>query len=253
MEIIRIANGNYEEYERLLLHRDSLEKEARSYYISYTKIFGDLINECFQAEIRCIELKKSIAYVQSCINRRQEYSAAMIEMFIQQQMKIYYDKLRSMASENRICKKAKTIPEEEAKKVKQLYRSLAKKLHPDISPVTAEHEELMDLWNRAMIAYKCNDSEELDEITDLVNIFLSENNIEKVCFSIPDINNKIQKVKDDIQKIISTDPYRFKFLLNDTHQIEERKQNICTQISEYQSYETELKDKLDKLLTGEAG
>ena len=250
MEIIRISNGNYEEYESLLLHRDSLEKQGRCFLIEYTKIFGDLINECFQAEIRCIELKKSIAYIQMCMNRGEEFSPYKLASYIQQQMNSYYEKLKTMAEENEMCKKSEKISDESVKKIKQIYRRIARKLHPDISPVTAEHEELMDLWNRAMIAYKYNELEELEEIEDLVNIFLSENNIEKVSMSIPDMARKIEKVKEDIKRIISTDPYRLKLLLEDDIQIDEKKKEICTQTAEYDEYEEKLKEILNSLLAG---
>lgn len=248
MEIIRISNGNYEEYEALLLRRDNLEKEARGTLILYTKIFGELIKDCFQAEIRCIELKKSIAFIQMCINRGEEFSPYKLAEYIQVQMKSYYEKLKTMAKENEICRKFEEISDEDCKKVKQIYRRLARKLHPDISPVTAEHEELMDLWNRAKAAYKGNDLEELEEIEALVNIFLDDNNIERVSISIPDINKKIEKLKNDIKKIISTDPYRLKYLINDEIQTAEKKKEICSKTAEYEEYEEQLKGILEQLL-----
>ena len=44
MQIIKVKNGAYEEYEMLLLQRDQYRKEAMQILISYTQKFGDLIS-----------------------------------------------------------------------------------------------------------------------------------------------------------------------------------------------------------------
>ena len=44
MQIIKVKNEAYEEYEMLLLQRDQYRKEAMQILISYTQKFGDLIS-----------------------------------------------------------------------------------------------------------------------------------------------------------------------------------------------------------------
>ena len=54
--------------------------------------------------------------------------------FLQQEMAEYYQKLRQMADENQTYKDAESVPEHDVLRIKKIYRDIAKKLHPDISP-----------------------------------------------------------------------------------------------------------------------
>ena len=57
MQIIKVKNGVYKEYEMLLLQRDQYRKEALQILIAYAKRFGDLINSVFEKQGGCIRLK----------------------------------------------------------------------------------------------------------------------------------------------------------------------------------------------------
>ncbi|MGN1120026.1 MAG: hypothetical protein ACI4Q4_06685, partial [Oscillospiraceae bacterium] len=178
MEIVRISGGDYFEYEALLLKRDALEREAGLYMNEYTCVFGELLTERYRAYILCIELKKKIAFCQAAINCGGKVNEAELEGYICAQMEEYYEKLSEMAENNELCRKAEAVSEVDVRKIKKIYRSLAKQLHPDISPLTAEYPELLQLWNRAVTAYKCNSLKEIEEVQLLVNSFLERNGID---------------------------------------------------------------------------
>ena len=248
MEIVRISGGDYFEYETLLLRRDALEREAGLYMNEYTRVFGELLTERYRAYIRCIELKKKIAYCQAAENCGAKVNEAELNAYISCEMAAYYEKLADMAAENELCRKAETVPEIDIRKIKKIYRSLAKQLHPDISPLTAEHPELLELWNRAVTAYKCNSLKEIEDVQFLVNSFLERNGIEHANMAIPDIGAKTEQLKAEIDRIISTDPYQYKFLLQDEELVQEKKEELRESIEEMSACANQLEALLDDLL-----
>ena len=64
MDIVKIQNSRYDEYEALLLERDQLEREAGAIWTAYIKEFGQLMTDVFEEKVECIRRKKMIAYYQ---------------------------------------------------------------------------------------------------------------------------------------------------------------------------------------------
>ena len=100
-------------------------------------------------------------------------------------------------------------------------------------------------WNRVALAYNCNDLKELHELEVLVNTVLNEYG-EGVEISIPDIDIKIDELKAEIERILTTDPYMYKHLLESRELIEEKKNELNSELDEYKEYENQLK----KILKG---
>lgn len=248
MEIVRLTGGDYFEYETLLLKRDALEREAGLYLNEYTRVFGELFIEQYRAYIRCIELKKKIAFCQAAENCGAKVNEAELDAYISGEMEQYFKNLADMVTENELCLSAETVPEIEIRKIKKIYRCLAKQLHPDISPLTAEHSELLELWNRAVTAYKCNSLKEIEEVQLLVNSFLERNGIERADMVIPDIGAKTELLKAEIDRIITTDPYQYKFLLQDKELAQEKKEELRESIEEMTAYSNQLEAVLDGIL-----
>ena len=99
MQIIKVKNGAYEEYEMLLLQRDQYRKEATQILITYTKRFGDLINAVFEKQIHCIRLKKTIERCQYALNHGETIDIDQIRSGIEAEMTAYYKQLEEMLSE----------------------------------------------------------------------------------------------------------------------------------------------------------
>lgn len=244
-ELIRTNDSRYDEYERLLLERDKYRKEAERYMTLYIHEFGELTAEVFKLKVSCIEKKKTIAFCQTYINRGEMVNMNALDSYISGEMQQYYETLREMAENNELCRKLKTIPEAEILEIKSIYRRIAKRLHPDINPLTMGSEELFELWNRVALAYNCNDLIELYELEVLVNTVLNEYG-EGVEISIPDIDIKIDELKAEIERILTTDPYMYKHLLESRELIEEKKNELNSELDEYKEYENQLK----KILKG---
>jgi len=245
-QIIKLTNDEYQRYEELLIKKDVLKKEAIQYRHNYIREFGDLLNKAFESKIHCIEKKKIIAYCQKIINKGGIIDPIALEDYISNIMKDYYEELREMLELSASAKNSLSISEHTLRKIKKIYYSIAKIIHPDMNPKLQKDKTINDLWNRIVIAYECNNLEELEELQVLVNNYLKSINYEYKEIVIPNIAEKIFKLNDEIKKIINTDPYQFKYLLADKEAIKEYKQDIENEIKDYENYAKELDEVISK-------
>ena len=248
MEIIYKEDSRYTEYENLLLERDRYRKEASNMMDKYIRIFGDQITAVFKQKIACIERKKMLSYCMMYYNRGESVDTAKVQAQIKTEMSEYQKQLDQMIEESEACKNAKTIPESDALRVKQIYRSIAKKLHPDLNPLTEQHEELAELWQRTASAYRCNDLKEIEETEVLVEKALSALGEGKNEISIPDIDEKTEKLREEIEHIKTTDPYLFYRIFANENLIAEKKKALEYELKEYTDYRTQLEDELKKFI-----
>lgn len=236
------------QYEALLLRRDSLKKDALLWQNEYVRVFGELIMEVYKKQVECVKLKKSIAYCQAERNRGTAPDRVKLDSYISGVMSVYYEQLRSMADENKACREAKEVSEYDVLKIKKIYRDIAKKLHPDISPLTEKYPELMGLWYRLVSAYNCNSLKETQEVAALVNGFLERNGEDHFEMTIPDIAKRINELEAEIHEIITTEPYIYRELLSDRELIDEKKQSLNEELETYTEYADRLRKILDELL-----
>ena len=68
--------------------------------------------------------------------------------------------------------------------------------------------------------------------------------IENSDVDIPDIADKIAELETEIKKIKETDPYMYRFLLEDPATVKEKKEQLKEELNEYNEYS----DQLEKIL-----
>ena len=244
MTIIKVKDSRYEEYESLLLRRDSLKRDAEQYAISYTQVFGDLIIKVFKKKIECIAKKKKIAYCQKLQNKSLPINEDELERYLEQVMWMYEEELNDLIKENKAVKEAKLTGPLELRKIKEIYYKLAKLIHPDMRPDLSNDKNIQEFWRRIVIAYNFNQLDELEELNFQVNNYLNNINNEDITIEIPNIEEKINKVKEDITKILSTNPYQYKFILEDDEEIEAYKKELEDEYKNYDEYSKELDEVL---------
>ena len=245
-------NENCQQYEKLLFERDKYKKQAGEYLREYICEFGELLTEVFRKKISCIEKKKMINYCQSRINKGEAIDVEAMNEYIMNQMESYNNQLADMMHNNDICRNGQPISRSEVLQIKHVYRRIAKKIHPDIHPGTLDIPILSDLWNRVMDAYDGNDLKALEELEIQINSVLRELRDDVPDEDIPDIEEKIQALEEEIDKIISTDPYQYKFLLDDKEKVQELKEDLNEELEAYTRYEKQLKEILRQILAGGA-
>ena len=248
MDLIKSTDSRYEEYENLLLERDQITKEAGQIWTVYLQLFGKLITDNYEEKLECIKCKKTIAYYQNALNHGGVVDSAAMEKYMEQEMAEYYANLRRMLKENEDANNAGTSTPYEVARAKTLYRRLAKLIHPDINPETDHSKELKELWQRILIAYHHNDVKELSELEVLVRKVLKELGSEDVKVDIPDIEEKIEALKSEIEGIKQTEPYCLRYLVEDEEAAEKKKTELREELETYQKYHKELNEVILKML-----
>ena len=125
---------------------------------------------------------------------------------------------------------------------------MVKKIHPDINPLTNTNEELKGLWQRLVIAYECNELKELKETEVLINALMAKLDMGVMEIEIPDIDTKIKELEEEIDNILNTDPYQYRYLLEDETAVAEKKKALEDELKEYEEYSNKLEEMLDSLL-----
>lgn len=252
-ELIVKDAGKYKKYEELLLKRDQLNKEAGSLNTAYVKEFGELLLKDFELKVECIKKRKMIAYCLAAVNHGEAIDVADMNAKIAHEMAIYELQLKQMASEKEEADKQKASPRYKVERAKRIYRRIAKLIHPDINPAAAAIEEIGELWGRVVIAYHCNDDEELDNLEILVRRVLKEHGSELGAggqVEIEDIDDRIALLEEQINTIITTEPYVWRELLESPEKIEARRAEIEHEIEESKKYSEELSKILQDIIAG---
>lgn len=236
MTIIKTQNSEYNAYKDLIFQRDKIKKKSIHYQEEYYRIFGDLIKESYALKIDCIRLKKEIAYCQMCVNQNIDIIESHLESHIDLLMKEYNEELKKLTDHIEASKKATTISLEESVQIKKIYRNIAKRIHPDINPELYNKQEIKDLWNRVQMAYTCNDLKELQNLEVLV---LDLNNANS-SLNIPNLQERMDQLKQQIQQIMDTVPYQYKYILESKEEVDSHKKELEEEIHEYKLYKQSL-------------
>lgn len=239
-ELIQIEKNNYDRYEELLIRRDVLRKEAFHYENAYIREFGELIARSFEAKISCIEKKKIISYCQAILNKGGVIDPSQMEEYIDTIMSDYREQLNDLLARNDASRGTGVVSEYEFRQIKKIYYAIAKKIHPDMNPDLMDDPAVTDLWNRTITAYECNDLKELEELQVLINSYLESIDYKHYDIVIPDIEEKIFELNNEIEHIINNDPYTFKYLLNDREAVEDKKKDLNEEIIDYENYAKQL-------------
>lgn len=248
MDLIHVDNAKYDHYEALLLRRDRLRKEAHILQACYMQEFGALILDSFREKMNCIRKKKQIAYCQMAISCGRDVNAAEMEDYLAEQMRSYEMQLQQLAAEHDVAQHMERVSPVIVSQIKRLYHRLAKQLHPDINPMTEQVPVLRDLWQDVVAAYNANDLEELKETDILVQRALEELELGHLEIEIPDIEDRIRAVEEDILQIKSTNPYLYQQILDDPSAVADKKKELQDELEEYRRYSTELSNILEQLI-----
>ncbi len=245
-------NENYQQYEKLLFERDKYKKQASESLREYIRVFGELLTDVFRKKISCIEKKKMISYCQQRLNKGEAIDVEAMNKYIMNEMEEYNDQLADMMRNNDICRNGEPISRSEVLQIKKIYRRIAKKIHPDIHPGTLDIPILSDLWNMVTDAYDRSDLKSLEELEIQINSVLRELGDDVPDEDVPDIEEKIKALEEEIDKIISTDPYQYIFLLEDEEKVQELKEDLSEELEAYSRYEKQLKEILRQIVSGGA-
>ncbi len=229
---------NNAEFESLLLYKYDLEKECLDIERRYYFIFGDELSNLLKLKIEVAILKRKISYCQREWNRGNVPTLEELEdnCSINFEEYLEYNKLRDKVDDAKeLFDSGVRISVEQAKNLQKTFRKLMKLIHPDIHPEWQNDPLSSDIYEKGLEAYKNNNVEELGRLYALAHIHFASDDI-----VIENIDEKRQKINEEIKDIIENKPYTYRFILESPEKIKELHEEHTKDEEEYSTLKAEL-------------
>lgn len=219
---------------QLYLKAEYMQFEERPLlYSLYETTIGQLEYESFVLNVRIRLLELEISLRQSYINRNEtvnEYAVSEKIEFAQQKYKIEIDQKEAEIKAAQDYLKSPAMSVEESNEIRELYRMIAKTLHPDLNPNVSQKEK--DLFLKAIAAYRIGDIHVLRQVA----LAISEEKIEDIPEdNLPTLIESARKSIREFEKRIEAMEREFPFIyrnqLKDENWIKEQKVEISEHIS----------------------
>jgi hypothetical protein len=249
------------DYKALTLQREFLRKEFSDLYalrnemLTYsapylTALYLDTLGKrhyskfCLGVELSMI--KQRIDMIQGFINRNESPDLTSIDLEIKKRFAEYQQKMDEEARELEKAKaylKEKFLPEDIVKKLKEVYRLIVKRLHPDLNPDLTAREN--DLFVQAQAAYDLCDLDSLNQILLSLNLEAKAPALNTDLKSLVEkLADNVNKLKEQIEKLEKEFPFNWRDKLADTEWLETEQQVLDKQIAEL----THEKEKLSEYM-----
>ena len=240
-----------EEYERLQLEyaalvaeRDELENsEGPRLTALYMEAVGQLQYEVLVLRYEIALLKQKRDLLQAYKNRGEKADLNYVDEQVEATAKTYNENIQR---EEEKIKQAKAYIEEQKEEEKKnqeddkhelrdLYRKLVHRLHPDLHPEQTEWEK--ELFLKVQDAYEKGDLEKLRELAqqleagmpaDAVNNETTEEWEERV----NQLKEEIAKIREEIEKILQEFPFTYRERLNNPEWIAQTQDMLRKEIPE---------------------
>ena len=258
-----------EEYERfqkaytdLVAKRDDmLMYEGPRLEALYMDSIGQLQYEilCLEYDIALLKLERDL--LQSYENRGEEPEIATVELKVEAAAQTYHENLHR---EEEKIKKAKEFIEKQkeeenkqkdAEKVelKQLYKRLVHRLHPDLHPEQTEWEQ--ELFLKVQEAYQNEDLEKLRQLEAELDAGMPFTSVESDTIEewearIAKLKKMIAEVKNEINELEHNFPFTYRDKIDDKEWVAARQEELRVRIEMLQQ-EKERLQKIVEFMRGE--
>ncbi len=215
-------------------HKEMVDDESAILTSLYLERLGYLQLELLEKQTEASRLKMKMNLIQAAINRNDKPDLKAIEKEINRRLQIYYTQIEAQSAA--LDKAAKVLshllPEEETQKLKEIFRVLCKRLHPDLNPDQTEEEK--DLFIKVKAAY------DLQRLSDLQNIllYLDDSNQEKLALvsgeekaeRIIHLENQIAVLQSKIDQLNQNFPFNIRELIFDEDYIVGKQEELQARI-----------------------
>lgn len=215
-------------------HKDMVENDSVILTSLYLDKLGRFQLELLEKQTEASRLKMKMNLIQAAINRNEKPDLKAIEHEINVRLQNYYAQIQAQSAALDEAKKVLShlISEEETQKLREIFRVLCKRLHPDLNPNQTEDEK--DLFIKVKAAY------DLQRLSDLQNIllYLEDSNKEKLILISSDekverikhLENQISSLKFKIDQLKQSFPFSIEELILDEDYIAQKQEELRIQI-----------------------
>ena len=242
------------ELSMLLLERDELEfvicKNIESAY--YLKL-GTIEYKAYETECAALRLKRMVELVQTRINRQEKVIIADVERVLDEEFAEYQRKLnRQIEKMNEALERSRSriLTDAEAEELKKLYRSIVKRLHPDVNPNVTQAQ--LRLLTNAISAYKNGDLAAMRIIAAMVAEPVLPDRAREAMHMLTEESRRLEtmlsSVRVQIADIKSRFPYTVKDIVEDPQKEQQRREEIESALAQYQELIKKYKARLAEML-----
>jgi hypothetical protein len=207
-----------------------LNYEKAALLAAYTKWIGSYKYEEFSLQVTIKRQQRKAQIIQAHINRNEPIVIEAIEQQLDEEFEEYERLLQEQLEQIKAATEyleSPVLSEEEAKELKQIYRILVKRLHPDWNPNLTQEEK--DLFVRVQASYKTANLQELRNILLMIDA-QSPSNQEDIEQEIAQYEKSIADMKERIEKLELTFPFTMREMLADEEQLRKQQEEIQANI-----------------------
>jgi len=252
-----------EEYTKLVMERDDMIGfEAPRLEALYMESIGQLQYEilCLEYDIALLKLERDL--MQSYVNRGEEPKWDDVEITIQAQAQTYQENLHHEEEKIKQSKayieqqKEENRKQQDAEKLelKQIYKRLVHRLHPDLHPEQTEWEK--ELFLKVQEAYANEDLERLRQLEAELDAGMPFTSVESD--TIEEWEERVRKLKEliaavklEIEELEHQFPFTYRDKLNDQEWIAAKQEELNVKIEMLQKEKARL-EQIVKMMRGEA-
>lgn len=230
----QLASLQLEFLDLFTRHKVMVEDESVILTSIYLEKLGHLQLELLEKQTEASRLKMKINLIQAAINRDEKPDLNAIELELNARLQSYYAQIQTQSAALNEAKMVLShlISEEETQKLKEVFRVLCKRLHPDLNPNQTEEEK--DLFIKVKTAY------DLQQISELQNILLYLDDSTKEKLDLISSDEKIERIKQLENQVISLKlkinqlkqsfPFHLEELIRDENYIVAKQEELRIQI-----------------------
>jgi hypothetical protein len=219
-------------------HKYMVENESDILTSLCLEKIGHLQLELLEKRTSASRLNMKVKLIQAALNRNEKPDLNAIEKILQGRLTVYYAEIEAQSAAIMQAGKllSHLISTEDSQKLKEVFRVLCKRLHPDLNPHQTEQEK--DLFVKMKAAYDLYNLKELQKIL----LYLDESRIEQLSV-IPEIEKierihslkiSIELLKDKIDCLKTSFPFNMKELIFDKEYISKKQVEIKNQIKSFE-------------------
>ncbi len=215
-------------------HKDMVENESVVLTSLYLEKLGRLQLELLEKQTEASRLKMKMNMIQAAINRNEKPDLKAIDYEINVRLQNYYAQIQVQSAALDEARKVLShlISEEETQKLKEVFRLLCKRLHPDLNPNQTEEEK--DLFIKVKAAYDLQRLSDLQEILlylddsnkERLNLISSDEKVER----IKHLENQVSSLKLKIDQLKQSFPFSIEELIYDEDYIVRKQEELRIQI-----------------------
>lgn len=248
-EMKLILSGAYGRYEELLVEKARMTKAAGVQKMRYIAVFGELLTSIEEERIACMRIRRSLSFCEKGTKDGERIDGRALRARLSDEMRPYEENLRRMKRSLDGCRHLHISTGIQVQKVKRWYRLLLRRLHPDLHPDTKENPALSKLWSEVVIAFQENDLSRMMQLDLTLSGMLADEGMEELPIELSDLPQRIEQLKDDINAIEKSDPYQYRFLLDDPEAAREKGRELEAELSSYERQHERLARKLSRYLS----